>query len=162
MRKFSFCLVAFLAWAAGWWSCLTFSSHHSRAVPAEVVVTETDTLVVTDTIEVCRPVTRVERVLEVVERVLPVAAAPGDDSVAVAVERTQREYSDSLWHAWVSGYEPSLDSLVIFAPRTTIRTTAVRRPQPRWAVTAGAGLGVTPRGVSPYVGITVGFVIKSF
>ena len=31
--------------------------------------------------------------------------------------------------------------------------------QPRWAVTAGIGVGYSPAGINPYVGITVGRVI---
>ena len=75
------------------------------------------------------------------------------DSVVMPV--VQRVYGDSTFRAWVSGYDVRLDSVEVF-PRTVVvtRRAVVGR---RWSVGVQGGLGVTPRGVLPYVGVGVGW-----
>lgn len=46
-----------------------------------------------------------------------------DSVVAVEIPITQKEYEGAEYHAWVSGYEPSLDSIFVF-PRRDVVTIA--------------------------------------
>lgn len=88
------------------------------------------------------------------------------DSVTVKIPITQKVYQDSTYQAWVSGYKPSLDSIRIFQPITTItRTitnTEVRYKSKRWGVGVQVGVGMTPNKVEPYVGIGVTYNILSW
>lgn len=88
------------------------------------------------------------------------------DSVAVEIPITQKIYQDSTYQAWVSGYKPSLDSIRVFQPITTItRTitnTEVKYKSKRWGVGVQVGVGLTPNKVEPYVGIGVTYNILSW
>lgn len=88
------------------------------------------------------------------------------DSITVEIPITQKVYQDSTYQAWVSGYKPSLDSIRIFQPITTItRTitnTEAKYKSKRWGVGVQAGLGITPTKVEPYIGIGVTYNIFSW
>lgn len=76
------------------------------------------------------------------------------DSVEVDIPIIQKVYEDSLYHAWVSGYDVRLDSIKVFA-----RIREVKIPMPvltkhkRWGVGLQAGYGY-PNGWYIGVGIT--------
>lgn len=74
------------------------------------------------------------------------------DSVAV-VPITQMKYQDSTYTAWVSGYEPCLDSIRVYQRE-------VKTKQSRWSIGLQGGVGLTPKGVQPYVGIGVSYRLK--
>lgn len=88
------------------------------------------------------------------------------DSVSVEIPITQKMYRDSTYQAWVSGYEPALDSIRIFQPvmtRTnTITNTEIRYKTKRWSVGVQVGAGLTPNKIEPYVGIGVTYNILSW
>lgn len=97
------------------------------------------------------------------------------------IPREQKYYSTSQYKAWISGYKPSLDSVTIFQPTTTItiENTAQKvarnelylsadikyiAPFPamttgitagfnrdRWGVSLGGGIIAVPNGVKWYV-----------
>lgn len=75
------------------------------------------------------------------------------DSVEVELPITRRVYADSMYRAVVSGWMPRLEEVEVY-PRTVVRReTVVRRD--RLGVGVQGGLGVTPKGVLPYVGVGV-------
>lgn len=88
------------------------------------------------------------------------------DSVAVEIPITQKVYQDSTYKAWVSGYEPALDSIRIFQPVTTITNTItnteIRYKMKRWGIGVQVGAGLTPNKIEPYVGIGVTYNILSW
>lgn len=88
------------------------------------------------------------------------------DSVNVVVPIMQKVFRDSIYQAWVSGYNPSLDSIHISQRTTTItRTitnTEVQYKAKRWSVGVHLGVGVTPRKVEPYIGIGIAYNIFSW
>lgn len=88
------------------------------------------------------------------------------DSVAVEIPITQKVYRDSTYQAWVSGYTPSLDSIRIYQPVTTIThtitNTEVKYKTKRWGVGLQVGMGVTPSKIEPYIGIGVTYNIFSW
>lgn len=81
------------------------------------------------------------------------------DTVEVALPYVQREYRDSNYNAWVSGYEPALDSIRLF-PKTTIvrESKVVRQKDRRWGIFGGVGIGVSDR-ITPCVVVGIGYRI---
>lgn len=87
------------------------------------------------------------------------AAIAKTDSVKVRVPITQKMYEDEKYTAWVSGYEPSLDSLHLRIP-TTVITMPEKTPAFEWSIGLQAGATWIPQhGVKPYIGIGVQFGI---
>ena len=82
------------------------------------------------------------------------------DTVFVDVPIERRVYEeDSLYRAVVSGWHPSLDTLMVF-PKTTTITIREKVPVPdrrRWGIGIQAGAGATKNGLTPYVGVGVSY-----
>lgn len=147
-------------------------------------VVRTDTVVKWDTVCIAEPVATDSVVIRYVTRWLTVADKPDTnvsgtveepyadelvndvvannippDSVRVILPFTQKTYETDEYKAWVSGYEPEIDSINIYR-RTdvlthTLYTDKARR---RWSCVVGIGAGVTRKGeVSPMVGVTFGY-----
>ncbi len=139
-----------------------YSSHFRR--PGTTLVERVDTLTVHDTIVRETPVF-VDRYLL---RTDTVKLAVHDttlrvDSVLVDVPIERRIYQeDSLYRAVVSGYRPSLDSLMVYRTTTEI-TKFVPVPQrKRWGIGVQAGYGFSRQGISPYVGVGVSYNLINF
>ncbi|MBD5219481.1 MAG: hypothetical protein HDS72_04455 [Bacteroidales bacterium] len=146
--------------------------HENEAV-REVV---TDTVVFVDTLPYFLPEPVAEKPMGTVVRRLPVVvvdsslrsehdAVQGDSSlrpehreVPVEVPIVQQEYEGPEYHAWVSGFEPRLDSILVF-PRCEVVT--IKQPPKRWHLGLTAGVAFTPRGFQPYAGIGVTYSIIS-
>ena len=85
---------------------------------------------------------------------------PGDtihDSIKVPVPIVQKRYDDSLYTAWVSGFEPSLDSIRLH--QREIHTTIIKyvqTPAKRLAIgpSIGLGYGIVTRKPDIWVGVT--------
>lgn len=85
------------------------------------------------------------------------------DSVQMEIPVRTVEYRDSTYYARVVGpvigtLVPRLDWIETYN-RTITRTVTKRN---RFAMTAGVGVGYTPQGLQPAVGIQVGVVLWSF
>jgi hypothetical protein len=86
---------------------------------------------------------------------------PGDtitlhDSIDVPIPIMQKRYDDSLYTAWVSGYEPNLDSIDLRLPTITETVTkTIVKPSPLITVGlhVGGGYGVFNRKPDIYVGV---------
>lgn len=83
------------------------------------------------------------------------------DSVAVEVPITQKYYADSVYEAWVSGFAQNLDSIRVYARTETI-TVREYKPPNRWHIGPTVGIGYTPRGIEPFVGISLTYSIYSW
>lgn len=80
------------------------------------------------------------------------------DSIMVQVPIMQKRYDDSLYTAWVSGYEPALDSIRLYQPtitETITITNTITKKAPRLTVgiQAGAGVGAFSRQPDIYIGV---------
>lgn len=73
---------------------------------------------------------------------------------------TQKEYRDSDYRVWVSGFEPSLDSIQVYR-RTITNTVHIRN---KWGIgiQVGAGYDFASKRVGPYVGIGVTYNFMTF
>lgn len=80
----------------------------------------------------------------------------GKDSFNVVIPISQKVYTDSLYTAYVSGYEANLDS--IFVSRITMEITrTISKNPPRFGIGIQAGYGITPKGFHPYIGLGAQF-----
>ena len=81
------------------------------------------------------------------------------DTVEVALPFVQREYRDSNYSAWVSGYEPALDSIKVFPRTMTVHErVTVKEKSRRWGIYGGVGIGVSGR-IARCVGVGIGYRI---
>ena len=124
------------------------------------VSTVTDTIVKRDTITaipdtVYRTVALGEKTVKVVVH----DTLCKTDTVTISLPFVQKQYKDSSYSAWISGYEPSLDSIRVFPKTTIIREIkVVRQKDRRWGVFGGVGIGVSDR-ITPCVGVGIGYRI---
>jgi len=85
----------------------------------------------------------------------------------IELPKMQRVYSDdSTYRAWVSGYEPRLDSINVYRKTiketVTIQLPAEKKKRTFWqrfniGIQAGYGLGLDDKKAHPYVGCGIGF-----
>lgn len=78
------------------------------------------------------------------------------DSIDVPVPIVQKRYDDSLYTAWVSGFEPNLDSIRLYQTEivTTVTKTVVKPSSLiTFGIQAGAGWGVFHRHPDLYIGV---------
>ena len=130
-----------------------------EAVGNEIVTCDT----IRDTVTVREPVVRDSVLVRTVVRELPVVRTDTvsvlvsevqTDTVSVEIPIEQKVYSDSLYDAWVSGYEARLDSIRI--KRETV--TITKRVPKRWGVGVQAGVGTG----GAYVGVGITYNILNF
>ena len=153
MTKFSN-IVAFIC---GLWLCLLITRCTNKAATEPTL---RDTIV--DTIKVIKPiavdsvVTRykwvnVERAKDttIVNEVSEVVF----DTIQVRLPIESKHYTSVNYDAWVSGYEPSLDSIKVYQRE-------VKPKQSRWSIGLQGGVGLTPKGVQPYIGVGVSYRLK--
>lgn len=126
-----------------------------------VIVTHTDTIVREK--PVYYAVTKVDTL-----RVPVVDTLRLRDTLWLELPKEQRAYRDSLYEAWVSGYDPALDSIRIYAPVQVVTVTeqvpVTRRTH--WGIGISAGYGATLQDktvrFSPYIGIGVSYNLLSW
>ena len=97
----------------------------------------------------------------------PSDSTQGDTTTEVVLPLTQKEYSDdSTYRAWVSGYEPQLDSIKIFRKtvyeKQVITLPAEKKKRTFWqrfgaGVQGGYGYGLDDHKWHPYVGLGASF-----
>ena len=156
-----------LSWLAG---------KHSRAMTTDGESVRRDTVTVIDTVVHRVPAAKDSTVVRYVTRTVPVAtqsyraprdtanndrevmsklyASASNDSATVMLPITQKMYSDTDYRAWVSGYEPRLDSIKVF-PRTVTVLETKYKPSSRFSIGLQGGYGLTPKGLQPYIGVGV-------
>lgn len=83
------------------------------------------------------------------------------DTVWATVPRTQKRYEDSTYRAWVSGYEPRLDSIEVYRKTVTIvkrEKSGGKRKSFCLGLTGGVGYGVFTRKPDAWVGVGVAWM----
>lgn len=67
------------------------------------------------------------------------------DTIEVPIPIVQRTYEDSTYTAWISGYRPQLDSIIVRQKTVfvnTITTEKISATTSRWVITVGLNVGV--------------------
>lgn len=144
--------------------------HDKHFVPREVVkeVVKVDTLVVRDTLKITEP----QKVKTIHTRDTLLVKALDTlrihDTLYVGVPVTQEYYKGKDYEAWISGYEPKIDSLCVF-PQTiyintdkTISVTSRKRFGVGVQVGYGASVHQSQVYLSPYIGIGVSYNFLQF
>lgn len=78
------------------------------------------------------------------------------DTVWAVVPRTQKRYEDSTYTAWLSGYEPRLDSIEVYQKTVVVTKRVEGRVKNRRfnvGLTGGFGYGVFTRKPDVWVGV---------
>lgn len=91
------------------------------------------------------------------------ADSAGQDSAYVELPRSQAVFEGESYRAYVSGYNPRLDSLALF--RSTAAVSVVQpeaRRGRRFSVGLQAGYGITPKGLQPYIGLGISVTLARF
>jgi hypothetical protein len=83
------------------------------------------------------------------------------DSADVLIPITQKVYEDSTYRAVISGYNVSLDEMLVF-PKREVLTIRSQTKSKRWSVGVQAGYGITPAGFQPYLGVGITCNLFSF
>jgi hypothetical protein len=137
-------------------------THKNAALPD--FLPENDTIIVRDTITREKPV-YVDRYLTRIEQVfLPVHdTTVVRDSVLVDIPIETRVYAeDSVYRAVVSGWKPSLDTLLVYNTTREVTKFVPVRDTRRWGVGLTAGYGVGKGGLTPYVGVGITYNLIKF
>lgn len=130
------------------------------------IKTDTVRVTVVDTATYRQPVARDSVVVRYATRLTPIVCdtvhCTRTDTVRIRLPVTQRRYEDSTYTAWVSGYEPTLDSIRVYSHREIMTVTNRLRDKPRRiSISLGVGYGITPKGAGPYIGLSVGYGLFS-
>ena len=184
--------VAFVFFIVGIMCGCLLGSLYGRMASREGVIVSTDTVTVYDTLLVENPKARDSVVVKCITKTLPksrvdnipqignmqgdnipqIGNIQGDniprfaevaDSVEVEIPIIQKRYDGENYSAWVSGYEPRLDSIRV-RERTNLVTIRESKPPNRWHVGVQCGVGYAPRNnrIEPYIGIGITYSIISF
>jgi len=150
MKKLPWVLAILLAVA-----CVVAWFRPHEPLPAEIrTETKVKTIVEVDTLLISPPMA-------------PLLVFQLTDTIRIGdtiVHREQAYYEDSLYRAWVSGYRPRLDSLMVF-PKTVYQTVtndiyhpvAIKPKRKRWGLGLQAGYGFYPDQSGFYVGVGVSY-----
>lgn len=131
------------------------AGRYTKKVEVKTIC-KTDTFFRVDTLRERVPYPVYETVIQTVPELFPIYITLEGDTVRepifVPVLVTQKEYLTDDYHAWVSGYNPALDSIDIF--RKTVYIKERIKPR-RWGLGVTAGYGIGKHGLSPYIGVGV-------
>lgn len=114
--------------------CVTDTVPHYYPKPVEVIKTKTD----------YRWLTRVENTTDTLH-----------DSVLVEVPITSKHYGGDQYDAWVSGYEPSLDSIKVYQRTEYITETVTKsKPPNKWEldIIGGIDYNIKQQRYTPHAG----------
>lgn len=84
-----------------------------------------------------------------------------NDSASVVIPITQKHYAESTYDAWVSGFQPSLDSIRLYMPTIT-NTKYIKENGKRFSIGITTGYGLSEHGLSPYIGVGVTYSLLKF
>lgn len=133
----------------------TLLNHEAEVIEVEVV--RTDTVRITDTIVSVQPICTIKRVTDTL---LIHTTDTLMREVVVSLPREERIYEDSTYRAVVSGYRPSLDTMQVYQRQSVVKVTERETP-PRWSLGLQGGVGVTPKGVQPYLGVGITYRLNT-
>ena len=108
---------------------------------------QADTIRIRDTIRIPHPVSVTSRTIDTMTVLVHATDTLWiHDTLYMSLPIEQRTYADSTYTAWISGYRPKLDSILIYPQTTTITNTMTithSSRQPRFSIGLQAGYGAT-------------------
>jgi hypothetical protein len=144
MRTAACIVLVIAAFATGVWT------GRRRSEPAGTSAVP-DTVIIRDTLCVPVPEPHVVTVVrrDTIRDSIPYITPEGEAVVPIV----RKTYVTEDYKATIEGYRPELVSLELYPKTVTITKS------PKWALTAGAGVGYGRNGVQPYIGLSLGFVL---
>lgn len=150
-------------------TCCITKCEKTSNIDVDETAQRRDTVTINDTIIIVEPVPDRVVAKESVSRKLPITKTDtiiqyiDRDSIEVEIPIVQKEYKDSTYHAWISGYEPKLDSLYVFQKTEYITIeTLIRQKKKHWHIGPTIGYGYTPKGFQPFLGFSLTYSILEF
>jgi len=127
------------------------------------IETKVDTLVIRDTIKQIEPLLVTKTVVKK-DTIAVTDTLTLRDTLYLFLEREQIRWEDSLAVVYASGVNPQVDSVIHYTNDRiiTIETVKTIKEKARWGVGIQAGVGVTMKGISPYVGVGVNYNLLSW
>lgn len=126
--------------------------YHCHSIRSPLV--ESDTISRIDTIQAPIPYPEIQTEIDIEMITLPeYITLLGDtihDTIYVNLPVTQKEYKTDLYHAYVSGYKPQLDSIMVYRPTQYITQKVYQR---RYGIGLIGGYGVGIQGLTPFIGV---------
>ena len=138
-----------------------YGRRTAKIAPKLKVIWDTTEVVRFDTIVRERPVYRYSYVHDTVRTHFTTIHR---DTVTVDVPIERRVYQeDSLYRCVISGWRPSLDSLIVWPTITTItiHDTKTEYRNSKLSFGVQAGYGATKAGLSPYIGVGISYNLFS-
>jgi hypothetical protein len=146
---------------------LTTTSRRQRTTDVTI-----DTIVVMDTVRIVEPIYIKETIVRYdtvffpmykeLESTSNLTSNLSQDSAKVVIPITQRVYEDSTYKAWVSGYDPRLDSLHLYRKEVYYPVMIKQSVKPKVVVSVGVYGGFGVKGADYGLGISVGVPILSW
>lgn len=132
------------------------------------IITSIDTLYLYDTIRIEKPIPKTIRNIDTI-LVEVKDSIHIKDTIYIKLPKEQKVYQQENYQAWISGYQPVLDSIHIFRnTRQIINSTTIQNSQKtsRWSIGIQAGYGLTSKRniikPTPYIGFGLGYRIFIF
>lgn len=168
MKKLPAVLIATIVllsfFSAFWIGRLTASRQYLNIETIEVRDTITDTITYFQPIPVDSVVIRYATVKLPVKDTIYIKGpdTTRNDSIVVEIPITQKTYRDSMYQAWISGYEANLDSIYVF-PKTITITNRIHDTPKRWGLGVQVGVGGNrSHKIQPYIGIGISYDILTW
>lgn len=130
--------------------------YYNVGVAEATPTSDTITIIKYDTIVVTKPIIVESRNIGIKHyKVLGhIDEKKAMDTLHVALPIEQKVYEDSTYRAYVSGFDAKLDSIKIYQPTRYITITNTSPPN-RLSWGLQVGLGITPKGIQPYIGVGI-------
>lgn len=156
-----------IVWALGIIFVVMLVLPHNCSTGSNGVVSDTTRVFVYDTVKVIKPIAKDSVVIRYVTERLPVVhydTITIYDSVQVEIPITQKVYEDSTYKAYVSGFKPSLDSIMVY-PSKEVQTIVKKTKPKRWGIGVQLGYGLTLQpqpSLAPYIGVGISWNLFNF
>lgn len=132
---------------------LTRLCQQPEQIVTEIVKTDTLTITRVDTITIVKP----QPYKVVVRDTVVVNSFQNSQDWKVLVQEV-KEYKDSTYYAKISGINAYLEEIRVY-PKTITQYVNTKEyiyvPPKKWSIGIQGGVGITPKGLQPYVGFGV-------
>lgn len=157
-KRIFYCLIVAIA------LCVSLAIYNRCTSKPVVVDVKRDTVVVYDTIPDILPKPKDSVLTKYITRYLPLVSNDTivktdvmmcHDSVLVEVPITSKHYGNEQYDAYVSGYEPNLDSIFVYQKTEYITETITKmKPPNKWELDGMAVVNYNPKTqkYTPYIG----------
>lgn len=125
----------------------------TRVEPTTIV----ETVTVRDTVTIEKPVVRGSLIVRYKRVEVPVTVRDTiRDTTFIEIPIESKYYNGKNYEAWVSGFQPSLDSISVFNEIKYIREIEECEDK-RWGLGLSVGYGAVKDRLQPFVGISVNY-----